>query len=85
MSKANIAIIWTLLFEWYVIRCACKNGHKKEIILSKEIWTICSNMLTNMGSMVNMIGRDLYDYLMSSRTFILITNKIIIRAPNIMR
>ena len=27
MSKLKIAIIWTPIFEWFVVRCGSKNGH----------------------------------------------------------
>ena len=28
VPKSNIAITWTTIFEWYVVRCGSKNGHK---------------------------------------------------------
>ena len=34
------------------------------------------NMITNLGSIANIIGRDLYDHLMSTRIFMVIINKI---------
>ena len=52
-----------------MISCGCKNGHKKGIMVLKEIGLyaqICKPM----------IGRDLYKHLMSSKTFTLITNKM---------
>ena len=27
----NIAINWTPIFEWYVVRCGSKNGHQKNM------------------------------------------------------
>jgi hypothetical protein len=43
------------------------------------------NMNTILGSIVNVIGVDLYDHLMSTRIFTLIMNKIFRGAPKIMR
>ena len=47
-----------------------KNMHLKEIGLHAQ------NMLTILGSIVNVSGETLYDHLMSTRIFTLITNKI---------
>ena len=32
VTKSNIAIIWTRVFEWHVVRCGSKNGHQKTCI-----------------------------------------------------
>ena len=44
-------MIWTLIFEWYVVRCGSKNGHKKRDMCSKEIG-LCSKC-TNYSSRLN--------------------------------
>jgi hypothetical protein len=42
----------------------------------KEIGLCVQNMITALGSIVNIIGGDLYDHLMSTINFTLIMNKI---------
>ena len=76
MLDSNIVIIWTLIFEWCVVRRESKNGHQKDMCL-KEIELCVQNMLTIIGSIIDMIG-GLYDHLMSKRMFTLIMNKIFI-------
>ena len=53
---SNIEIIWTLIFEWYVVRSGSKNGHQKGLMCLKEIGLRTQNMLTILQSIVNMIG-----------------------------
>ena len=68
------------IFEWYVVRCDFENGFQKDICL-KEIGLCAQNMLTFLGSIVNIIDGDLYDHLyMSMKIFTLIMDKIFIRA-----
>jgi hypothetical protein len=43
------------------------------------------NMLTILGSLVNIIGGDLYDHLVSTRVFTMIVIKTFILALKIMR
>ena len=31
VPNANIAMIWTPIFEWHVVSCRSKNGHQKDI------------------------------------------------------
>ena len=50
VPKFNIAIIWTPVFEWCVVRCRSKNKCQKEIRLRAQ------NMLTLLGAIVNMTG-----------------------------
>ena len=52
--KSNIAIIWTLIFEWYVIRCGFKNGHQKDMCF-KELGLCVQNMPTVLNSTVNIV------------------------------
>ena len=40
VPKSNIAIIWTLVFEWYVVRCESKTSTKKTCVLRD--WATCS-------------------------------------------
>ena len=47
-----------------------KNGYQKNVDL-KEIGLHVQNMITILGSIVNYIGRDLYDHLMSMIIFTL--------------
>ena len=52
----------------------------KKASCSKEIGLCAQNMLTFLGSIVNMVGSgwgELYDYLMSTKIFSLIMNKIV--------
>ena len=51
--KCNIAIIWTLVFDWYVIRCGSNNGQQINMSL-KEIGLY---MQTILCSKVNIIRR----------------------------
>ena len=67
VANSDTAIIWTPIFEWYVVRCGSKNGHQTDKCF--EIGLCTQNMLTILGSMLNMIG-DLYDHSMSTRIFI---------------
>ena len=46
---------WTPLFEWYVVRCSSKNGDQKDMCL-KEIGLHAQNMITILGSIVNISG-----------------------------
>ena len=60
-----------------MVRRGSKNWCKKDMGL-KEIELWAQDILTILGSIVNMIGRDLYDHLMSTRLLTLIMNKIFI-------
>ena len=55
MPKSNIAIMWTLIFKWYVVRGGSKNGHQKDTC-SNKIGLHVQTMLTILDSMVNNIG-----------------------------
>ena len=52
---SNIARIWTLIFECYVVTCGSKNGHQKDMWL-QEIGPCAQDMVTILGPEVNMIG-----------------------------
>lgn len=50
------SVTWTPVFEWIMIRCGFKIGHQKDTIL-KEKGLICAQiLLTNLGSLANIIG-----------------------------
>ena len=50
MPKSNIAIIWTPIFERYVIRCESKHEHQKDVLCLEEIkWTMCSKFVNHSG------------------------------------
>ena len=34
------SLYWTPIFEWYVVRCASKNGYQKNMF--RRDWTMCS-------------------------------------------
>ena len=52
--------MWTPIFERCVVRFGSKNRHstglKKDIMCLKEIGSHAQNMLTILGSIVNIIG-----------------------------
>ena len=54
MRNSNMGIIWTPIFEWYVVRWWSKDGHQKFMYL-KEIGLRAQNMLIILGLSVNMI------------------------------
>ena len=49
MPNSNIMIIWTPLFEWYLVMCGSKNGHQKYMCL-KEIG-LCAQHVLNHSSL----------------------------------
>ena len=56
----------THVFEWYVVWCGSKSGYQKDKCF-EEIRLHAQNVVDILGSIVNIIGRDLYDHLMSMR------------------
>ena len=46
-----------------MVRCGSKNGHQKKIIWLKEIDLLAQNMLTVLGSIVDMFGSGVGDYI----------------------
>ena len=34
-SDSNTTVMWTLVFEWYVVKCRSKNGHQKDMCLRR--------------------------------------------------
>jgi hypothetical protein len=65
----------TPIFEWYVVECGYKNKYTNDTCL-KEIGLRAKNMITILGSIVNIIGVTyLYDHLTSKRIFIPITKQ----------
>ena len=55
MPKSNTTIMWTPIFEGYVVKCGSKNWHQKDMC-PKEIGLCAQNMPHVLGSMVNMKG-----------------------------
>ena len=54
VPNSNTTIIWTPIFELYVIICGTKYGYQND--MSFKATELCvQNMLTIHGSMVNMI------------------------------
>ena len=41
-------------------------------------WIVCSNLLTNVGSVIKLDGGDLYDHLVSSKSSTLIMNTVFV-------
>ena len=54
------------------------NGHQNNIICFEEIRLRAQNLLTILGSIVNIIGGALYDHLKRKKIFALMINKIFI-------
>ena len=68
----------TPIFEWYVVRYGSKNGYQKDMC-SKYNGLHSQNVETNLGSIVNIIGKgDLHDHLINMRVFTLIMSNIFI-------
>ena len=55
VPNSSIAIIWTLVFEWYMVRCRSKNGHQKDMCLV-EVELRAQNMLIILVSIINIIA-----------------------------
>lgn len=75
LAETKVDISYSITFlnrtsEWHLIRCGFKNGCQTDVSL-KEIRLCAQNMIIVLGSIVNIIGRDLYDHLMSMKTFAL--------------
>ena len=73
----------TPIFEWYVIGMSLKMDTKRHVL--KRNWIMCSknDMHSKLSSQHN--WGDLDDYLMSTRIYTFIIDKIFILAPEIMR
>ena len=52
---------WKPMFEWYVIWCGCKDGYHKDMCL-KRVRLHAQNMITILGSIVNIIGRHIWPF-----------------------
>jgi hypothetical protein len=57
-----------------------RNGYQKDMP-SKEIGLHAQNIITILGSIINIIGWKVYDHLMSTEMLNLINNKMFICAP----
>ena len=52
---SNILIIWTPIFEWFMVRSVSKNGHQKDRC-REEIGLHAMYMLITPYTRINMIG-----------------------------
>jgi hypothetical protein len=59
-----------------VVRCHTKNGYKQDTYL-KEIGLCAQNMITIVGSIVDIIGGNLYGHLICTRFFAFTMNRIL--------
>jgi hypothetical protein len=50
----NTTIIWTPIFEWYVVGCGSKNRHQNDTYF-KEIGLHARDLITILGAIVNVI------------------------------
>ena len=64
----------TPIFEWCVARIGSKNGYPKDMSL-EEIRLHAENMMTILGSTINIIGGTYMTIVMSTRIFSLIMDK----------
>ena len=71
----SLFLIETAIFEWCVVGCGSKNGYQKNMCL-KEIGLHAQNLLTILGSIINIIGGLPFNELEESLT--LIMNEIFI-------
>ena len=55
VPNSNTKIIWSTIFEYYVVRCGSKNQYQKGTCL-EEIGLCAQSMLTILVSIVDMIG-----------------------------
>ena len=79
MLECNTTIIRAPIFDWYVVMCGSKTWHQKDMCLKRDL-SMCSNMVSILCSMFNMIGGGeggLYKHSMSVRIFTLIMNKLL--------
>ena len=54
-AKSITNLMGRMYFEWYVVGCGSKNGYQKDVCL-KEIGLRAQNMITILGSIVDVIG-----------------------------
>ena len=52
VRNSNIAMMWTPIFKWYVVRCGSRNKHQKDTHMFKRDWTTCSKC-TNSSRLTN--------------------------------
>ena len=56
MPHSNIAVVWTPICEWYVVRCQSKNEHQKDMCL-EEVGLRTQYILIILESIVNIFGK----------------------------
>lgn len=52
---SNLTMLWTSIYEWRVVWCGSGSGHHTQDTCLKKIELHSQNMLTVLGSIVNMI------------------------------
>ena len=57
MPTLSTTMIWTPIFEWYMVMCETKNEHQRDMVLQKESGPNVRNMLSIRSSINNMIKR----------------------------
>ena len=62
-------------FKWYVIRCGSNDGVQNDTCVA-EIRLHAQNMINLLVSILNIIGKDIYDHSMSTRIFTFTMNKV---------
>ena len=83
MPEPDTTIIWTHVFEWYVVECGSKNGRQKRHV-RKRGWITCSS--THVGHSRFDSQHDMgnsYDHFTSMGVFVLTMYKIFMRALSI--
>ena len=73
---SNILIIWTPIFEWFMVRSVSKNGHQKDRPVSKRDWTTCYVYANHSIHKNQHDWGYTHDYLMRTQIFFLIMNSI---------
>ena len=53
MPTSVISLNRTPIFEWYVVWCGSKNRYQRHVFIKD--WIACSNMMTSLDSVVNII------------------------------
>ena len=56
-----MTITWTPTFEWYMLRYKSNNEHQKEMCYKQNGLRV-QNLVTILGSIVNMIEGDQHDH-----------------------
>lgn len=85
VNVSNITIIWTTMFEWYVIRCGQKIDTSKTWVYKRLDYVLKYAIHSRFNNQHDRGVGDLYDHFMSTRICTLIMNKVLIRTLKMMR